>query len=144
MLFMRKERSGKLINDLFDNVNLLEKGLDASWLKNKVITNNIANVDTPQFKASHVEFESVFRNALDNDDGFRAKTTRPEHYDFSDISKDASPVVSQENNLTYRMDGNNVDIDYENLELAKNTIFYNELATQVSSEFRRLDTVINR
>ncbi len=133
-----------MINDLFDNINLLEKGLDASWTKNKVITNNIANNDTPGFKASHVEFESVFKNALEDDGGFRAKTTRPEHYDFSDISEDMSPVVSQEENVTYRSDGNSVDIDYENLELAKNTILYNELATQLRSEFNRLDTVINR
>ena len=133
-----------MINDLFDNINLLEKGLDASWTKNKVITNNIANNDTPVFKASHVEFESVFKNALEDDGGFRAKTTRPEHYDFSDISEDMSPVVSQEENVTYRSDGNSVDIDYENLELAKNTILYNELATQLRSEFNRLDTVINR
>ncbi len=85
-----------MVNDLFGNINLLEKGMDASWLKNKVIANNIANVDTPGFKASHVEFESVFKNALENEGGFRAKTTRPEHYDFSDISEDVSPMVSQE------------------------------------------------
>lgn len=133
-----------MIDNLFDNVNLLEKGMDASWTKNKVIVNNIANVDTPGFKASHVEFESVFKNALENDDGFHAKTTRPEHYDFSDMNEDMSPVVTQDENLTYRMDGNSVDPDYENLELAKNTILYNELATQVRSEFSRLDTVINR
>lgn len=133
-----------MINDLFGNVNLLEKGLDASWLKNKVIANNIANVDTPGFKASRVDFESVFKNALENKDGFKAKTTRPEHYDFSDMGGDMSPEVSSEDNLQYRMDGNSVDIDYENLELAKNTILYNELATQVNSEFARLDTVINR
>jgi flagellar basal-body rod protein FlgB len=119
--------------------------MDASWLKNKVITNNIANNDTPGFKASHVEFESVFKKALENsDDSFHAKTTRPEHYDFSDMGDDMSPIVSQEDNLTYRMDGNSVDIDYENLELAKNTILYNEMATQVNSEFDKLDTVINR
>jgi flagellar basal-body rod protein FlgB len=133
-----------LINDLFNNVNLLEKGLDASWTKNKVIANNIANNDTPGFKASHVEFESVFKKALKDDGGFRAKMTRPEHYDFSGASEDMSPVVSQRENVTYRSDGNSVDIDYENLELAKNTILYNELATQLRSEFNRLDTVINR
>jgi flagellar basal-body rod protein FlgB len=139
-----QKRGVKLINDLFNNVNLLEKGLDASWTKNKVIANNIANNDTPGFKASHVEFESVFKKALKDDGGFRAKTTRPEHYDFSGASEDMSPVVSQRENVTYRSDGNSVDIDYENLELAKNTILYNELATQLRSEFNRLDTVINR
>jgi len=49
---------------LFNDIQLLEKGIDASWLRNQVISNNIANVDTPGFKSSKVEFESVFKAAL--------------------------------------------------------------------------------
>ncbi len=50
-------------NDLFSSVNLLEKGLGATWLRNEVISNNIANVDTPGFKASEVEFETLMADA---------------------------------------------------------------------------------
>ena len=56
-----------MLNGIFDQANLLEKGLDAAWKKNEVIANNIANSDTVDFKASHVEFESVFRKLLDTD-----------------------------------------------------------------------------
>lgn len=132
-----------MINDMFDNVNLLEKGLDASWLKNQAITNNIANADTPGFKASHVEFESVFKAALQDDGGFKAKTTNAKHIDFSSSEDNIKPIVTTDANTAYRMDGNNVDIDYENLELAKNTIYYNELAIQLSSELNKLKTAIN-
>lgn len=133
-----------MINDLFNNVNMLQKGLDASWLRNQVITNNIANVDTPGFKASSVEFESRFKQALAaQDGGFAAKTTRKEHYDFTGEPSGVTPAVVQDTSTSYRMDGNNVDIDYENVELAKNTIYYNELVQQVSSEFDRLNTAIN-
>lgn len=131
-----------MINDMFDNINLLEKGMDASWLRNKTIVNNIANVDTPGFKASSVEFESVFKEAL-KDDGFDTKTTRPQHYDFDGSEKNMSPVVTKDTDTVYRMDENNVDIDYQNIELAKNTIYYNELATQMTSEMDKLRTVIN-
>jgi flagellar basal-body rod protein FlgB len=128
---------------MFTNINLLEKGMDASWLRNQAITNNIANVDTPGFKASSVEFEAAFKKALKDDGGFSAKTTRPKHYDFTDSGKDITPVVTKDTRTVYRMDENNVDIDYQNIELAKNTIYYNELATLMGSEIGKMKTVIN-
>lgn len=131
-----------MINNMFDSINLLEKGLDSSWLRNQVIVNNIANVDTPGFKASSVEFESVFKKALDGE-GFDAKTTREQHYDFGSSKKNIKPVVTKDVDTVYRMDENNVDIDYQNIELARNTIYYNELATQMTSELDKLRTVIN-
>jgi flagellar basal-body rod protein FlgB len=128
---------------MFKNINLLEKGMDASWLRNQVIVNNISNVDTPGFKASSVDFESTFKKALKDDGEFTAKTTRPQHYDFSNSGKNMTPVVTKDTDTVYRMDENNVDIDYQNLELAKNTIYYNELATLMSSEVGKMKTAIN-
>lgn len=129
-----------MIDKLFNNVNMLEKGLDASWLKNQVIANNIANVDTPNFKSSSVSFEEAFASAL-NSDSFTAKKTNEKHVDFASQSLDAT--VSTDTDTSDGLDGNNVDIDYENAELAKNTILYNTLIEQVSSEFRKLSAAIN-
>lgn len=129
-----------MFGNVFNNVDVLHKGLDASWLKNKVIANNIANIDTPGFKASTVSFESSFKAALGHE--FAPKKTRAKHIDFS--GSDMRGVVTQDNSTTYRMDGNNVNIDAQNAELAKNTIYYNALVQQLSSEFRRLRTAINQ
>lgn len=131
-----------MVNNLFNNVNVLQKGLDASWLKNQVITNNIANVDTPGFKSSNVEFESAFKSALEQG-GMVTKKTREKHMDFGVSLNDMSSMVTKNDNSSMRMDGNNVDIDTENAELAKNTIYYNTLVQQISSELRRLSMVIN-
>lgn len=131
-----------MVNNLFNNVNVLQKGLDASWLKNQVITNNIANVDTPGFKSSNVEFESAFKSALEQG-GMVTKKTREKHMDFGASLDDMSSMVTKNDNSSMRMDGNNVDIDTENAELAKNTIYYNTLVQQISSELRRLSMVIN-
>jgi len=135
-----------MLSNLFDNVNLLRKGLDAAWKRNEVTMNNIANVDTPGFKSSSVGFEAEMERALAADEfSFSAKTTRPEHYKFASNSvEDVTPTVIQNTNTSYRMDGNNVDIDYENVQLAKNSIWYSVLIEKVSSEFRKLKTVINR
>ena len=46
-----------MIERMFNSVNTLKRGLDASYLRQQVISNNIANVDTVGFKASRVVFE---------------------------------------------------------------------------------------
>lgn len=129
-----------MIDKIFNNVGVLQKGLDASWLKNEVITNNIANVDTPGFKSSSVSFESAFKSAL-NGQSFAAKKTRQKHIDFKSQSMEAT--VTTNAGTSNGLDGNNVDIDYENAELAKNTIYYNTLIEQMTSEFRKLSSAIN-
>lgn len=133
-----------MVNKLFGNVNVLQKGLDAAWQRNDTIMNNIANVNTPGFKSSSVAFESEMKQALEEDGtGFSAKVTRPEHYKFASNSvEDVSPELVENTNTSYRADGNNVDIDYENTELAKNTLWYNTITVQVTSELNRLKTVI--
>ena len=50
--------------NLFSSADLLQNGLKASWIRNAVIRNNLANVETPGFKASDVDFETLFANAL--------------------------------------------------------------------------------
>jgi flagellar basal-body rod protein FlgB len=134
-----------MFDDLFSSVNVLQRGLDAAWTRNQVITNNIANVDTPNFKSSSLEFESAMKAAMETDENsFTAKTTRPEHYEFTGGSAEGvTPSVVQNTGTSYRSDGNNVDIDYESTELAKNTLWYNVLVQQVSSEFNKLKTVIS-
>ena len=127
---------------LFTDVAPLEKGIDAAWMRNQVISNNIANVDNPGFKSSKVEFESVFKAALSGR-GIDAKKTRDGHRSFGSGAENVSASVVQNSNTTMRHDGNNVDIDYESAELAKNTIYYNTLVQKISSEFRRLSMAIN-
>jgi len=130
-----------LFDKLFSSTSYLEKGLDASWLRDQVISNNIANVSTPGFKSSRVEFESIFKSALEND-GFQAKKTRDTHMDFTPDVDSVTPEIIQNTSTTMRMDGNNVDVDYENAELAKNAIYYNTLIEKMNSEFSRLRMAI--
>jgi len=130
--------------NIFRGVDTLEWGLGASWKRNSVILDNIANNDTPNFKASEVNFEAMFRNALQDDDTFKLKKTRPTHMDIggsTDLS-DVEGFVVQREDTTQRMDGNNVDIDREMSDFAKNVIFYNTLLRKVSGQFTQLRTAI--
>jgi flagellar basal-body rod protein FlgB len=133
-----------MLPDIFKTTDLLQKGLEAAQLRQDVISNNIANVDTPGFKASSVEFESYMKDALADDGGFQAKMTRPEHISFdSGNATDVQPAVIVDDSTTMRMDGNNVDIDKQMTDLAKNSIWYDTLVTKLNGEIERLKLAID-
>lgn len=121
-------------SNAFDYINVLDKAADAAWLRNEVISNNIANADTPGYKRQDVDFESQLHKALgkadaDNMDAKVSALRRRElepttHSDFSEYD--------------YRLDENNVDIQVENVNLAKNQLKYNGLMTSVRMEFQNL------
>lgn len=134
-----------MLPDMFDTADMLQRGLEAAQLRQDVIANNIANVDTPGFKASSVEFESYMKEALEEGEssGFQAKTTRPEHISFdSGSSSNVQPAVMVDDSTTMRMDGNNVDIDKEMVDLAKNSVWYNVIVAKINGEFERLKIAI--
>lgn len=127
---------------LFASTDLLQKGMEASWLRNAVIRNNIANSETPNFKSSEVEFESLFQNALEGG-GFSGKTTRDKHIQIGNTSIDKlSPSIVENDNTSMRMDGNNVDIESENVKLAQNSIQYNTLLYKLNSELSRIKLAV--
>ncbi len=135
-------------DNLFSSVDMLKKGLDVTWLRNEVIANNIANVDTPGFKASEVEFEDYMKEALKADDGSKLelRKTNSRHLDGSSGTKDildVEPKVVQKESTSMRYDENNVDIETEMVALAKNQIEYYALVNKINSEFTKLNTAIN-
>ena len=129
---------------LFKPVDLLEKGVAASWARSAVIRNNIANVETPNFKASDLEFESYMSRAIQGS-GFEGARTHPGHRKIGckyEIESVAPRIVQRRDDLSMRMDGNNVDIESENVKLAQNSLYYNTLIEKMNSELRRLAMAI--
>lgn len=122
-------------------VSVLEQGLNAASLRHKVVSNNIANVNTPGFKKSEVVFEDLLQEQLDEG---RLPLTVTNGNHLGGISRRGSaPMVNTINDTSFRTDGNNVDIDVEMANLAKNNIYYNALATQLNKYFASLKSAIN-
>ena len=117
------------------NLNLLQKSLDGLWMKQQTVMNNIANYSTPGYKSTYVDFETALRNSLDNYDGNNISDTIEDIWD-SEI------VTGQNDNLTMRQDGNNVDIEKENMELVRAQLNYYFNVSQLNSYFKRLNMVI--
>ena len=103
----------------------LQNGLDAMWLKQQVASHNLANVETPGFKAKKVEFKKVLENAKTGESGgFEA-------------------VVETDEETAARPDGNNVQVESEELELWKAYTQYSALPTRMSGKLSTLRYVIN-
>lgn len=123
---------------------LLRAALDGLAARQRVISNNVANVDTPGFKASRVAFEDALRRAMGAEDGglplakVQNAVAGPD-----DQLVDLTPVVIQSNQTTRRVDGNNVDIDQQMVELAETNVTYNALAQLTSARLQLLRSVIN-
>ena len=124
--------------DAFSYINVLSKAADASWTRESLIANNIANADTPGYKRQDIDFQSVLKNELSN----YKYMNLDQKMNSVDLSKLKASVYTDHKNYSYRLDGNNVDIDTEQVELASEQIKYQALTQSITSEFQRLQTVI--
>lgn len=109
---------------------ILVKGLDALWLKQRVITNNIANATTPGYKSKSVEFEGVLQSALSNGSIDKKALERA-------LDK-LEPKLVDGDWISDSEDGNSVVLDKENIELARAQLQYNALITALNAQISRL------
>lgn len=124
--------------DAFSYINVLEKAADASWTRENLIANNIANADTPGYKRQDIDFQTALKNEMSNYE----YTNLDKKIDNMDLTELNPTVYTDYGNYSYRLDGNNVDIDTEQVELASEQIKYQALTTSITSEFTRLQTVL--
>ena len=122
----------------FDYVNVLTKAADASYQREAILANNISNVDTPGYKRKDLNFEGVLSQEL----GRCKHQSLDKKISELDTSKLTANVYTDHSNYSYRMDGNNVDIVTENVELASEQIKYEELTSSISSQFSRMKSVL--
>lgn len=122
----------------FDYINVLDRAADAAWQRNEAISNNIANVDTPGYKRQDVAFESVLQQALGNN-RYESMDDKVANVNLSRLRGRAYVDYA---NYSYRLDGNNVDIENENVMLAENQLKYQGLISSINQEFTNLKTVM--
>jgi flagellar basal-body rod protein FlgB len=116
----------------------LTKAADASYQREAILANNISNVDTPGYKRKDLNFEGVLSQEL----GRCKHQSLDKKISELDTSKLTANVYTDHSNYSYRMDGNNVDIDTENVELASEQIKYEALTSSISSQFSRMKSVL--
>lgn len=127
-----------LSTDAFSYVNVLDKAADASWTRESILSNNIANVNTPGYKRRDLEFESVLKREL----GYCSEESLDEKVKNADLGSLNPTVYTDLINYSYRLDKNNVDIDTEEVEFASEQIRYQGITAAINNEFRRMQSVI--
>lgn len=117
---------------------LIKRDLDASSLRGKAISNNIANLNTKGYKKKTVSFEETLNSSMDN---ISLKTTDAKH-----ITSDSAPgtiSVNEDNSSSITNDGNNVDVDLEMVNMTTNNMLYESLVSQLNSRMSMTKYVIN-
>lgn len=127
------------------SMDVLEKALGASLLRQKVCANNFANVDTPGFKRSSVSFESALEQALSGGaQPFAARRTDPRHLNFgaSATLDSVQPTVVVDSSSSLTNNGNNVSVDAEMSRIAENQLMDDALTQELHLKFAMLKNVI--
>ncbi len=124
-------------SNMFNYVNILSKAADATWKRNELLTNNIANGSTPGYKRKDVEFQTLLMRQLQGNGSLTQKVANV------NLNALAPTVYTDYSNLSYRLDGNNVDVDTESANLAQNQIAHSALLESMTQEFSRIKTVLS-
>ncbi|MGZ7444400.1 flagellar basal body rod protein FlgB [Paenibacillus sp. TH7-28] len=121
----------QLLNGL--GFNRLESALEAANLRQGVISNNIANEDTPYYKRSSVSFESLLQGELNGGmPALQGKRTDSRHFEIGPPTGIPEPKVLTDESTIMNNNQNNVDIDSEMTQLAENQLRYNSYIEQLN------------
>ncbi len=130
-------------SDVYNYINVLDKAADGAWMRNQAISHNIANADTPGYKRQDVSFEAELKHAL-KASKYVSLDNKVDNLNKSGLSKINPRTYLDHSGYSYRLDGNNVDIDTENVELASNQIKYQALVQSINENFTNIKTVLGK
>ena len=118
----------------------VQRALDGVWERQKAISANLSNYDTPHYKAKIVSFEDALQNEiLKIQDTAHTRSEIRSHLGEVETTRIA---VDSDRTISERADGNNVDIDEQQVEMAKAQIQYMYLTNSMTNMYSRLKTAI--
>jgi len=126
------------INLFGDTYSLIEKTMDLRSQRHTVISSNIANAETPNYKAGKVDFEDELRRAVPQKNEMNLKTTCSSHISTTTNIENIQPQVVLETTDNLRADENTVDLDKEFVSLSKNKLMYDVSAEIITRKFSGL------
>ncbi len=119
------------------NFYTIKSAMDVSMLRQEIHAHNIANAETPGYKRKYVLFEELLREVQGR---LKLSKTNPKHLDPKPLP--VKPRVMTDYSTSYRNDDNNVDMDYEIVQMVKNGLRYQVLSRLMSMNIDRYNTVL--
>ncbi|QIB70671.1 flagellar basal body rod protein FlgB [Aminipila butyrica] len=123
-----------------NNILLSQKSLDYLWEKQRIISENIANNDTPGYKAKMISFEDELNSNLNT----FANRLNPKREDIRQAILESKMRVDVSSEESSRLDGNNVNVDVEEIELARAELQYQYQIYQINDQFSRIRSAIGK
>ena len=128
-------------------MDILKRSMNASLRRQDVISDNLANADTPNFKRSDISFESELKRALDSENapkGLQATLTDPKHIPFSRPLdyRNVQPKRTLDYLTNSKNNGNNVDLEQETMLALHNQLSYTMMAQIVNTQFQQINLVL--
>lgn len=111
------------------NFKVLEAGVQLAWMQQQINTQNIANIETPGYKSKSLSFESVLREAENENASAEVELIKG--------------TINTSDNVSKRPDGNNVDAETEYISLYKAYVQYSLALDKVREEFDKYSYVLN-
>ena len=128
------------------SLEILQRSMDVSLQRRRVIADNLANSDTPNFKRSDISFESELKRALESEnrrfmEGFLTDSrhipfNRPQNW------RQVTPRKTLDYLSTSKNNGNNVDVETESMMALQNQLSYNLMAAAVANQFQQISLVV--
>ncbi|MFP4087303.1 MAG: flagellar basal body rod protein FlgB [Desulfobacteraceae bacterium] len=132
--------AGKLFSGAYP---VLEKALDLRSMKHNLVVSNIANKDTPGYKAFDLMVEDEMGKFMDKGQPVKLQKTDEGHLSGNTAHRETGRSVRNKGSkFSLRMDGNSVDIDQEMAKLSKNNLLYSAMSRIISRKFQGLKDVI--
>jgi flagellar basal-body rod protein FlgB len=116
---------------------MMEKSMDFLWAKQAAILDNIANAETPNYKAKVVRFEDSLKEKLE-----RARASATPKASVREVLEDAQFAVTEQQEST-RMDDNGVNVTEQSAEMIRNAYQLQYVMSSISSDLTRLQKAIN-
>ncbi|MBC7218350.1 MAG: flagellar basal body rod protein FlgB [Candidatus Caldatribacterium sp.] len=121
-------------------MRILERGLDYSMVRQRVLSENVANVETPRYKRKDVDFESAFQDVLRRGEDLPLSVTHPRHFGGDEDGTSGVHVLEEE--CSVRQDQSGVDVEKEMTIVLENALYYQALARMISDKIGLLKTVV--
>lgn len=125
-----------MLDNIYARIDFLKKGLEGVSKRNEIIANNIANIDTANYKAKDINFEQVLSRHLIDSNNNQTDTQNIKQR-FNQFS------IYERSGLQENINGNNVDIDNEMIALSENKMKYDLIAEALKTQLKLLNIVIN-
>jgi len=129
--------------DLFESktLNAIESYMDRLSQRQKIVSSNLANIDTPGYKTKEITFHATMDELLAERSAGNLRLTRERHIDAENFEPPS--MVIEPKGLIERADRNNVDIDREMMKVSETSLGYSMMTQMLRGKYQKLTNSIN-